>query len=95
MKVISKLIQALLIGDNDKPVNLAEIIKSISSNFSKSPQTTIAGLVIVIIGTVILLTRPELETLGFALIGGGFSLLGVRDVWSKKNTNQKNDDTRK
>ena len=85
MKIIGKIFNALFIGDDSKPVNLVEIISAISANFKKSPQTTIVGFLIVILGVVILLTRPDLDVVSYSLIGGGFSLLGVRDVWSKKN----------
>lgn len=85
MKIIGRVLKSLFLGDDNKPVNVGQIITAIASNFKKSPQTTISGLAIVIVGVVILVVRPELEVVAYALIGGGFSLLGVRDVWSKKN----------
>lgn len=85
MKIIGKVLKGLFIGNDQQPVNVGEVITAIAGNFKKSPQTTIAGLIIVIIGVVLLLTKPELDTVAYSLIGGGFTLLGVRDVWSRKH----------
>ena len=85
MKIVGKVLKKLFIGNDSEPVNITEVITTIVGNFKKSPQTTISGVVLILVGVILLVAKPELEYVGYALIGVGSTMCGVRDVWSKKN----------